>query len=95
MTTIKVVYAYSGSYAAFGKLRTELRKVGIEVDDQGEIPMDVPRHDPRLVAIVEKFSTGKEGLHVKEIVGSGYMIRQLEWCEEVVERDAGGWIEIP
>ena len=97
MTTTKVVYACDCDYVAFGALRRELRKVGIKVDKYGEIDETVPRHDYRLVAVVEKYGEDKYDLRVAEIAGDTYKIRQLAWGEEAQEpRNPGyrgpGWI---
>lgn len=76
-----------------------LREQGIAVSEWGYPPEEIERHDPRLVAVVEKLGVRANGmvadLQIEMIEGDRYRIDEYDGLEIVVTpMDVVEWIVI-
>ena len=69
-----------------------------EIDcDETSVQLAVPRHDPELIAVAEKFDFNNDestALMLVEIKGNKYRIREYDGLEWVEEPDTIEWEEI-
>ena len=113
---VKHKVVYSSSYGGFGLSRAAAeRLIELGVKDKlleeklatfsSDIPRvsyygDLPRHDPRLVKMVEELGSAKaSGPHahllVRKIKGSKYRIDEYDGSETIQEpRDINDWVTI-
>jgi hypothetical protein len=101
--TAKVVY--NSDYGGFGLSAKALAELSALKEAKGEkFDMDdyryggLPRHDPDLVAVVEKLGEEASGrfayLRVKELKGKRYRIDEYDGSETVREPDDYEWIVV-
>ncbi len=92
MKEIKVVY--NACYGGFGlskKATLLLQSMGVEEIDieYGYLPYEFPRHDPRLVQVVEALGEEANGPHAKleiwTLSGNKYRIDEYDGNESVSE----------
>ena len=108
---IKVVYnACFGGFGLSRKAGERLIELGVEgvrffdssslqsYRDNAYITGDLPRHDPRLIQVIEEFGAEASGsfsnLKIAEISGDRYKIDEYDGRETVVEIQDEEWIEI-
>ena len=99
----KVVYnSCFGGFSLSERALQELRKLGLDLNRHGWVVDDdsedayVPRHDPRLVQVVESLGEGANGscadLCVETLRGNRYIVREYDGSESVIEPNDIRWI---
>jgi hypothetical protein len=100
---VKVVYnSCFGGFGLSAKALAELsalkEAMGIEFDPDDYRYGELPRHDPDLVAVVEKLGGEASGrfadLRVKELAGKRYRIDEYDGAETVMEPYDYEWIVV-
>ena len=77
-----------------------LRALGVEVDSEyGFRPYDFPRHDPRLVQVVEELGTERAsgrcaGLYLATVPGNRYRIQEYDGSETLHTPEGIQWTVI-
>jgi|ERR1035437_592582 hypothetical protein len=89
MAKVKVVYnACYGGYGLSVKAKDKLRELGVKEDDY-DMDYKLPRHDPRLIKVVEELGTDACGdyaeLKICKIKGNKYRIDEYDGNECVQE----------
>lgn len=94
-----VINVCYGGFSLSEEASEILRDQGIDIDPcYGYLPDDVPRHDKRLVEVVEKLGDKANArfskLNVVEIYSSIYRIDEYDGWESVETPDSVDWVVI-
>ncbi len=91
---MKVVY--NNCYGGYSLSKAAYEELGLDWDDYGY--SNIPRHDLRLVAMVEKLGAAADGrnanLKIANIDGNKYMIDEYDGNESVVTPDSQDWVVV-